>query len=152
MVGFAVERLSRSSGRVPCWLLIFLVLAGLSSCGSSESLKNSTKSVELFHSQLNSEQYQNIYAAADEGLQKTTTEGDFVAFLQAVHKKLGNVQTSQRSNFQVGVSTGQGTTVTLVYQTSFEQGSGTEQFLWHMRGNQPVLLGYHINSNALILK
>ena len=111
-----------------------------------------TKGVEQFHSQLDSERYQEIYATADEGLQKTTTEGDFVTLLQAVHKKLGKVQTSQRSNFQVGISTGEGTVVTLVYQTTFDQGSGTEQFLWHMRDNQPWLSGYHINSNALITK
>ncbi|HYL83984.1 MAG TPA: hypothetical protein VE263_07115 [Candidatus Angelobacter sp.] len=101
---------------------------------------------------MNSEEYQSIYAVADENLQKTTSEGDFVAFLQAVHKKLGNVQKSQRSNFQIGVSTQQGTVVTLVYQTTFDQGSGTERFQWHMRDNQPMLLGYHITSNALVLK
>jgi hypothetical protein len=101
---------------------------------------------------LNSEQYEAIYAAADEGLHKAATEEEFVALLQAVHRKLGKVQTARRNNFQVGVSTGQGTIVTLVYNTTFVQGSGTEQFLWHMRDNQPVLLGYHISSNALILK
>jgi hypothetical protein len=131
---------------------MILALTVLSACASGKNVQNAAQSVEQFHSQLNTEQYQAIYAAADDGLHKATNEADFVAFVQAVHKKLGNVQTSQRTNFQVGVSTGQGTVVTLVYNTTFEQGSGTEQFLWHMRDNQPVLLGYHINSNALVLK
>jgi hypothetical protein len=124
----------------------------VSSCGSGKSVESAAQSVEQFHSQLNSEQYQAMYASADEGLHKAATETDFVALLQAVHKKLGKVLASQRTNFQVGVSTGQGTVVTLVYNTTFDGGSGTEQFLWHMRDNQPVLLGYHINSNALIVK
>ena len=141
-----------SSARISGRVSILLALTVLSACASGKNVQNATKSVEQFHSQLNTEQYQGIYAAADDGLHKATNETDFVAFLQAVHKKLGNVQTSQRTNFQVGVSTGQGTVVTLVYDTTFEQGSGTEQFLWHMRDNQPALLGYHINSNALILK
>ena len=140
------------SARASCRVSILVALTVLSSCASGKNVQNATKSVEQFHSQMNTEQYQTIYAAADEGFHKATTEADFVALLQAVHTKLGNVQTSQRTNFQVGVSTGQGTVVTLVYNTAFDQGSGTEQFLWHMRDDQPVLLGYHINSNALVLK
>jgi len=141
-----------SSVRFSCRVVMILALTVLTACASGKNVQNAAKSVEQFHSQLNTEQYQVIYAAADDGLHKATNEADFVAFLQAVHKKLGNVQTSQRTNFQVGVSTGQGSTVNLVYDTTFEQGTGTEQFLWHIRDNQPVLLGYHINSNALVLK
>ena len=152
MIHFKEAKLPRFSARIPCGAAILLVLSVLSSCGSGKNVGIATKGVEEFHTQLNSEEYQSIYAVADENLQKTTTEGDFVALLQAVHKKLGNVQKSQRSNFLIGMSTAQGMVVTLVYQTTFEQGSGTEQFLWHMRNNQPMLLGYHINSNALILK
>jgi uncharacterized protein DUF4019 len=151
VIGLSEDKLPRLSARVSCGVSI-LLLAVLSSCGSGKSVETATKSVEQFHSQLDSEQYQAIYAAADEGFQKATNEPDFDALLQAVHKKLGKVQTSKRSNFQVGMSTGQGFTVNLVYDTTFEQGSGSEQFLWHMRDNQPMLLGYHITSNALILK
>jgi hypothetical protein len=152
MIHFSGDKLPRLSARIPCGVAILLVLSVLSACGSGKNMEIATKGVDEFHAQLNSEEYQSIYAVADENLQKTTTEGDFVALLQAVHKKLGNVQKSQRSNFQIGVSTGQGMVVTLVYQTTFDQGSGTEQFNWHMRDNQPMLLGYHINSNALIVK
>jgi len=140
------------STRVSFRVSILLALTVLSSCASGKNVQNATKGVEQFHSQMNMEQYQTIYVAADEGFHKATNEADFVALLQAVHKKLGNVQTSQRTNFQVGMSTGQGTVVTLVYNTAFDQGSGTEQFLWHMSDSQPMLLGYHINSNALVLK
>jgi|HubBroStandDraft_2_1064218.scaffolds.fasta_scaffold403222_1 hypothetical protein len=141
-----------SSARFSCRVSVLLAVTVLSACASGKNVQNAAKSVEQFHSQLNTEQYQTIYEAADEGFHKVTNEADFAALLQAVHKKLGNVQTSQRTNSQVGVYTGQGTVVTLIYQTTFDQGSGTEQFLWHMRDNQPVLLGYHINSNALVLK
>jgi uncharacterized protein DUF4019 len=148
----SASKLPRLPMRALYGALILLMLSAFSSCGSSKSVGIATRGVEEFHKQLNSEEYQSIYAVSDENLQKATTETDFVSFLQAVHKKLGNVQKTQRSNFQIGMSTGQGTVVTLVYQTTFDQGSGTEQFQWHMRDNQPMLLGYHINSNALVLK
>ena len=130
----------------------FFLLAILGSCGSGKTLELAAHAVEQFHSQMNSEQYQAIYAASDDGLHKATNEAEFIELLQAIHRKLGNVQTSTRSNSQVGAYTGQGIVVTLVYETTFKEGSGTEQFLWHVRDNQPVLLGYHINSKDLITK
>ena len=152
MIHFLGNNISHPKESTLSRTLLVLVLTVLSSCGSNKTVEMATKAVEQFHSQLNAEQYQTIYAASDEGLQRTTNDPDFEALLQAVHKKLGKVQTSQRSNFQIGMSTGQGTVVTLIYNTTFDQGSGTEQFLWHMRDNHPVLLGYHINSNALVTK
>lgn len=149
---FRGDKLLRKRSRIAHMGSICFLLSLLVSCGSGKNAEIATKGVEEFHTQLNSEEYQSIYAVADENLQKTTTEDDFVALLQTVHKKLGNVRRSQRSNFQIGLSTGQGTVVTVVYQTTFDQGSGTEQFLWHMRDNQPWLLGYHITSNALVEK
>jgi hypothetical protein len=152
MINLVGDKLKCPLVRVTGRMSLFFFLTALISCSSGKSLEIAAKAVDQFHSQLNSEQYQTLYAAADEGLHKAGTEADFVALLQAVHKKLGNVQSSKRSNFQIGISTGQGTVVTMVYDTTFEQGPGTEQFLWHMQGDQPVLLGYHINSNALITK
>jgi hypothetical protein len=137
---------------VSYWFPVLLSLAFLSSCGSSENLQIAANAVEQFHSQLNAEQYQQLYAGADEGFQRATKQEDLVALLQAIHAKLGRVQSSQRTNFQVGVSTGQGTTVSLVYNSTFERGPGTEQFLFHMRNGQAALLGYHINSNALVVR
>lgn len=42
--------------------------------------------------------------------------------------------------------------VRLNYTTKSEQGDAQEEFLWKMKGNQAVLVGYHINSNALVTK
>jgi hypothetical protein len=44
----------------------------------------------------------------------------------------------------------QGIEVVLAYNTTLDEGAGTEQYLWHMQDNRPVLLGYHGNSNDLI--
>lgn len=121
-------------------------------CRSANDLKLAEQRTSEFHSQFDSEQYHVLYAEADENLHKATSEGDFIRFLQAVHQKLGKVQRSQRRNFQVNWSTGQGTVLTLVYDTAFDGGNGTEQFAWHVRNNQLTLLSYHINSNVLVMK
>jgi hypothetical protein len=110
------------------------------------------KGVDQFHTELDLEQYDVIYAAADENLHKATTETDFAGLLLLVHRKLGRVQRSQLRNFEIGWFTGQGTIVTVMYDTSFLGGAGSEEFVWHIRENRPTLSGYHITSNALIGK
>jgi hypothetical protein len=105
-----------------------------------------------FHSQVDAEQYAALYAAADPELHKVAGQDDFTKLLAAVHRKLGDVQQSNLRNSNANWSTGQGTTVTLICDTTFSTGSGTEQFVWHISDNRALPYGYHINSADLIEK
>src|SRR6266403_351037 len=136
-------------------LFIFALLCGtcilFSSCGSStKNVELAQHSVEQFHSQLDSEQFAGLYAATDEKFHQVTSESDFVKLLDAVHRKLGNVQRSNLRNTGVAWFAGQGATVTLVYETKFAQGTGMEKFVWHIKDNGATLYGYNINSNELL--
>lgn len=84
------------------------------------------------------------------GMHQKTNETQFTEFLQAVHKKLGTVQTANLTNTRIAWYTSTGETVTLDYQTTFSTGSGTEEFIWHIDGDRALLYGYHINSNELV--
>jgi len=135
--------------------LIAALLGGciLVSCGSSsKNIQLAQESVGLFHAQLDTEQYGSIYAAADGKFHSASTEADFVRLLQAIHNKLGTVRESDLRNTGVAWFAGQGATVTLVYDTKFTDGIGSEQFVWHIKDNQATLYSYHINSNDLIAK
>jgi len=134
---------------------LLLAIAGaviFSSCGYSDDTAAAEAGVATFHSQLNSAQLHAIYEGADDAFRKATTEPDFDAFMNAVRRKLGDVQQSQITNYRVGYFTGQGTVVTLVYQTQFAGGSGTEEFAWHIEDKRAYLVRYNVNSNALVLK
>jgi Protein of unknown function (DUF4019) len=125
----------------------------LSSCsGSVKALEIAKQNVDKFHSQLDTEQYAVIYAAADDKFHQATSESEFTKILQAIHRKLGTVQKSDLGNMNISWYTGQGETVTLVYNTTFAQGTGTEQFVWHVKDSNASLYGYHINSTDLITK
>lgn len=125
----------------------------LSSCGSAtKDVALAEQSVQQFHSQLDSAQYAAVYAASDEKLQKMTSASDLTKLLSSIHTKLGNVRDSKLQNRGIAWFAGQGATVTLVYQTQFADGSGTEQFVWHIKDSEPALYGYHINSNDLVTK
>jgi hypothetical protein len=117
-----------------------------------KSVELAQRSAEQLHSQLDSEHFTALYAASDEKLHQAASETDFVKLLDAVHRKLGNVQQSSLRNTGVAWFAVQGATVTLVYETKFAQGTGVEKFLWHIKDNGAALYGYNINSNELITK
>lgn len=136
-------------------LIVVVLLAGwvLASCGStSKNVQLAKESVGVFHAQLDTEQYNSIYVATDEKFHSATTEADFVKLLQAIHNKLGTVQEANLRNTGVAWYAGQGATVTLVYDTKFADGKGSEQFVWHIKDNQATLYSYRINSNDLVTK
>ena len=126
----------------------------LSSCGrsSAKSLGIAKQNAEQFHSQLNSEQYTAVYASTDEKFRVVTSEPKFTKLLEAVHRKLGNVQQSNLRNMYIGWPTGRGQTVSLVYDTTFAQGTGTEHFTWIVKDSNTTLYSYYINSDDLIEK
>jgi hypothetical protein len=143
----------RGSAILQARFLLTTLFAGcvLVSCGSSKNIQLAKDSVGI-HAQLDTEQYSTIYKTADDKFHSAISEAEFVKLLQAIHNKLGTVKESNLRNAGVAWFAGQGYTVTLVYDTQFSDGSGAEQFVWHVKDNQPTLYGYHINSNDLISK
>jgi hypothetical protein len=68
-----------------------------------------------------------------------------------VHRKLGVVASSDRQTWNVNYNTS-GSYVTLTYRTKYAEGEATEQFVYRLESDKALLSGYHISSNALILK
>jgi hypothetical protein len=125
----------------------------ISSCGSSsKSLELAKQNVEQFHSQLDTAQYAAIYASCDEKFHAVTSEFDFAKLLEAVHRKLGFVRQSNVRNTGFSWYAGQGAVVTLVYDTTFTEGSGTEKFVWHIKDDTATLYSYNIRSNDLVTR
>ena len=106
--------------------------------------------VKQFHEQLNKGDFKSIYAASHADLKKASTEKDFVALLEAVHRKLGLVQSSEPNGWHINANIQ--TNVLLSYKTKFAEGDGIETFNYRIEGEKAVLVGYNIASNALITK
>ena len=135
-----------------------LVVVGLFvlACGGGEGkgglrTQAETKAVPDFHARYDREDFDGIYNAATAEFREASKKPDYDAFMKAVRRKLGKVKSSERQNWNVNVGTG-GTRVVLTYATEFEHGSGTEVFTFLKRSGAPMLLGYNVNSNTLIVK
>lgn len=134
-----------------CYPFMFMCVLLATGCGSGDAVRFAREGVTHVHSQMDNEQFADIYSQADDVFRGATKRQDFLDFIGAVHRKLGKVQSASQSGFFVNFSTS-GTRVRLNYQTKFEGGDAQEEFLWHISGKQALLVGYHINSNALITK
>ena len=127
--------------------LIVLVVG----CGTQKDVAGASAAVAQFHSQLDHQDYLTIYNNADARFRGASKQDDFLALMTAVHNKLGTVLQSSRQGFFVNYNTS-GSSIRLTYATKFSSGDAQEEFLWSKSGDTFRLLGYHINSNALITK
>ena len=125
-----------------------------SSCsitGVTKGMEISKSAVAKIHDQYNAGQFRDIYAQADDEFRKATSENDYLAFVEAVHRKLGTVKQSDQTSWHVNATTF-GTIVTLTYNVEFNEGKGTEQFVFRVSDEKAQLMNYNVDSRLLILK
>jgi hypothetical protein len=131
--------------------LISALVVVVAGCSMSADTKVAEVAVSRFHSMLDAAQFEAIYTESSDDLKQATTQAKLVAFLEAVHRKLGPTRASKAQSWNVNYHT-TGIFVTLTYLTTYQEGEAHEQFIYRLQGSDAKLAGYHINSEALILK
>jgi hypothetical protein len=131
--------------------IVALVFAGIAWISGSVAKYHelSHQAVQQFHEQLASGQYAEIYEAADETLRDTTSKSDFVNLLQAVHERLGDVESLNPGWQGIAFHGGQRMTISEYFDTKFAHGRGTEWFVWQAHDNHLTLGHYQIKSSVL---
>jgi hypothetical protein len=131
-------------------LIVIAAISCLAACSSGADTQLAQQAVTQFHAALDSGQSAAIYDASADDLKKVSTREKFAAFLDAVHRKLGNSKSSTQRGWGVNYQSS-GTFVTLTYGTTYSEGDATEQFVYRLADDQALLVGYHITSNAFVL-
>lgn len=133
-------------------LVAAAVILGCSvACNFSENRAQAENAVALFHTQLNDGKLEDIYQSASDAFRSSGSKTDFVAYLEAVRKKLGQFKSSETTFVNVNSTTG-GTFVSLNLQSTFEQDVAAEEFTFVVSQGRPVLQRYNINSKTLVVK
>ena len=135
--------------------LIILLLIGGAGYYFYHSFVNSkataARSVDTFHQQFNSGQFPAIYDGATPAFRKSASQAQFMAFMQAVQRKLGAFSSGAQHSWSSATTTA-GRSAVLTYNSQFEQGSAVETFSFVVSGDQATLQGYNINSPTLVIK
>ena len=132
-------------------LLVLLFVLSLAGCSASVDMSSAEAGVPKFHEMLDAGHFDDIYAQSGDAMKSASSQADFTALLEAVHRKLGNTKSSTKAGWGVNYQTS-GTWVTLNYKTTYDRGDAQEQFVFLVKDKSALLAGYHVNSNALILK
>jgi hypothetical protein len=122
----------------------------LGGCSTQADLKSAQSYIPIFHQRLNAGDDAGIYTDTADELKRTTSATQFATFLAAVHRKLGTAGPSSVTATNVTLATG-GTLIALGTTTQFAKDQATENFTFKVEHGGPKLVGYHVNSNALIL-
>lgn len=133
------------------FILVAALMLAICGCNISADTSAAEQAVPRFHALLDAARYAEIYEKSSDDLKKATSQKDLLALLEAVHRKLGKTKSSEQQGWKVN-HTSSGSFVILNYKTSYAEGDATEQFVFRLEDKVALLAGYHINSNALILK
>jgi hypothetical protein len=130
-----------------CLVLVFLA-AVIPACSGKARQVAETATAE-FRERCSRSAFDEIYAASAPDLWTSATKDDFLKLMNGVKRKLGPWRSSTSLGWRVMSGTG-GRTVTLGFQSAFEKGTATEEFVWRVEDDRAALVGYHINSPVFL--
>jgi hypothetical protein len=119
----------------------------LASCSGPESVQDARGGIDIFHGHLDAGNIDAIWQSASAGLTGSASKEEFSGLLVAIQEKLGNVVKSVQVGWKRNISTS-GNFVTVNMETTFERGTGKEEFVFCYVDEQLHLGGYHINWKA----
>lgn len=127
------------------------LLAGLcvllASCSGGEAVQDAKMDIDAFHKHLDAGNVDAIWNGASEDLTGSTSKEAFAGLVSEIHDKMGNVVETKQTGWNRNVSTN-GNFVTVNMETSFEHGTGQEEFVFRLIDDDLRLAGYHINWNV----
>jgi len=122
----------------------------LAACNPVAALDDSEARIARFHDGLARGDGEALYRMTGAEFRATTTRAQFDDLLTVVATRLGTVEASERTNFNVNSNNGT-TFTTVVMNTRFAQGEGQETFVFKGTGEDMQLAGWHVTSPRLTL-
>ena len=121
-----------------------LVLIG---CELHENVVLSEQAVSVFHVKYTAALLGEMYDQVSVDIRRERTRAEFSTALSAIRERLGPVRTSTPIGFET--TTGSlGAFVQIRYQTEFEYGAGTEEFVWEITDGRALLKSYTVTTQT----
>jgi len=129
-------------------ILLAAWLAG--GCATPET-KLVEKEISEFHSLVEGGRAAEVYAQASPRFREVGTSAEFLTYIEAVHRKLGAMQATERQVWRMDYNTA-GKFASLGYKTQYERGTAYEQFVYIVDSGRASLVSYNINSPDLVTR
>jgi len=133
-------------------LLCGAALVVLAGCGNTvHGVEYAEPAVAKFRQQMQAGQFEKIYDFAGEEFRSATSRADGIALFAAVDRKLGKLQHAEKINWNVNTRN-MTTLVVLVYKSRYAEGEATETFTIKVADGAGQIVGYNIQSLAMMIK
>ncbi|MEM7699874.1 MAG: hypothetical protein AAF236_15875 [Verrucomicrobiota bacterium] len=118
----------------------------LTSCNPFKTLPRGEAGVTEFHTRFNNEAYDEIYDQSHPDFQASETREDVVEFISNTRRQLGRLNSASRTSFSSNFENG-ASRIELTFDTTYDNGSGTETFLFQIERGVPLLLNWNIDAD-----
>ncbi len=128
---------------------VLLCLAALAGCQADDAEKHLTRQLTKFHEQMNGEETDAIWKAADPGFRQGVSKEEFTRIFLNTHRKLGDAGGGLIRDEEV-YNTFQGTYITMWLITDFTNDPDAhEHVVWFGKGGVYKLYRYDVSSKLL---
>ena len=129
------------------YAMLLAAALAVTGCSMGQDMSTTDAAVADFHSKMNGGQFKAITDASGPEIKNGAT--DFTAFAERLHGKLGTFKSGNRQGFNDNINNG-GHLFTATYASVYSSGPATENFVYRLNSGKPVLIGYHVESAALL--
>ncbi|MBV7260165.1 hypothetical protein [Erythrobacter crassostreae] len=120
----------------------------LAACNPMENLEQSEARIAQYEKAYSSGNSDALWRLSGEKLREVTPREDFDNLVTVFSSRLGKIESSERSSFNVNSNNGVTQTV-IVMNTEFEQGQGTQTYTFFGNGEDMQLVGWNVDSARL---
>jgi hypothetical protein len=132
---------------------MILALAGalaLVACNPGAQLDDAEQQIKQFQALYNDGDPEAMYQYGGETFRAAATQDELKGMLALLDARLGTIESTERTGFNTAFNNGT-TTTTVVMTTRFDQGEGSETYVFQGSGKDMELVGWTVNSPRLML-
>lgn len=117
----------------------------LSACNPMAQLDQSEQKIEKWHATYNEGDARTLYGQTSDEFREVTTIDQMRELVAVVSDKMGKVNATERTGFNINTDNGVTSTV-VTMKTTFEKGEGIETFTFQGNGDETRLVGWNVDS------
>jgi len=117
----------------------------LAACNPMEKLEVAEAEIAQFHEVYNTGDAAALYEQTGEEFRSVTTPEQMGELVELVTDKMGAVESTERSGFNINSDTDE-TLTTVTMTTAFAKGEGVETFTFYGSGDDLRLVGWNVDS------
>jgi hypothetical protein len=122
----------------------------LAACNPGAQMEDAREQIGKFQALYNAGDSAGFYREGGATLRKVAPAEQLEGMIALVSARLGKIKSSKQTGFNTAINNGN-TTTTIVMQTLYERGEGTETYVFQGSGEDMELAGWNVNSPLLNL-